>query len=339
MILHSPRPYRVASGVSMVVVAILCADDRMGAVRALEPEAIDWREDYGRALEEARVANRLLWVQFTGPWCPNCTRMERDSFPQPAIVQHARESFVPVKLRSDVHEQLALNFNLTGLPATVIVSPRREILASHQGYLGPAEFDTFLRESLSRSAERPGTRDPAADTSAPRGFPLTERSPRRDDEPLALAGYCPVSLVRDRKLIIGKAEYTVRHAGWNYRFASLDSSDRFREEPDRFVPAKNGLCAVNQMDRGKARIGNPQWGVVYRNHLFLCASEQDRRRFLEDPDRYAMVDVAEHGFCAHCIRQSGLLVRGDQSHELARNGWRYWFPDASHQEAFLASLR
>ena len=269
-----------------------------GSGLALEPEAITWRKDYGRAIEEARVANRLLWIQFTSSWCPNCTRMERESFPHPAIVQHARDSFVPVMLRADVHEQLALGFNLSGLPATVIVSSSREILASHQGFLGPAEFEAFLRESLSRQGDKSGSLQPTTDTIAPKRSEIKETSQQRGNEPLALAGYCPVSLVRDRKLVVGKSEYTLRHAGWIYRFASLESSDRFRQEPDGYVPARNGMCAVNQMDHGMAREGNPQWGVLYGNHLFLCASEQDRRRFLQDPERYAMVDVAEQGFCA-----------------------------------------
>ena len=70
--------------------------------RGDEPPSIDWRDDYAGALEDARAANRLLWIQFTGPWCPNCTRMERDSFPHPAIVEHSQRSFVPLKLRSDL---------------------------------------------------------------------------------------------------------------------------------------------------------------------------------------------------------------------------------------------
>ena len=71
------------------------------------------------------------------PWCPNCTRMEQDSFSHPAIRGHARQSFVPVKLRADANEELALHFELSGLPATVIVAPSREVLAVRQGYLGP----------------------------------------------------------------------------------------------------------------------------------------------------------------------------------------------------------
>jgi YHS domain-containing protein len=337
MIVHSPRHCRVASGIS-IVLAMLGAGEFMETARALEPEAIAWRDDYSRALEEARAANRLVWIQFTGPWCPNCTRMERDSFPHPAVVQHARDSFVPVKLRSDVNEQLALGFNLSGLPATIIVTPEGVILASHQGYLGPEEFEAFLRESLSHMVEKPGNseRDTVPNT-APGSVGRLASQPT-DDEPLALAGYCPVSLVRDRKLVPGQTEYTVNHAGWKYRFASLDSSDRFRKEPNSYVPAKNGSCPVNQLDHGKARTGDPRWGVLYKSHLFLCASEEDRRRFLENPERYAMVDVAEGGFCLHCIRESGLLVRGDQRHEVARQGWRYWFPDETHRDAFLASF-
>ncbi len=51
-----------------------------------------------------------------------------------------------------------------------------------------------------------------------------------------------------------------------------------------------------------------------------------------------MVDVAEEGFCMHCIRDSGLLVRGDPRHEVTRDGRRYWFPDVSHRDAFLAAV-
>ena len=335
MTVHSPRHCRAASGVS-IVLAMLGAGNFMNTVRALEPEAISWRDDYSRALEEARAAKRLVWIQFTGPWCPNCTRMERDSFPHPAVVQHARDSFIPVKLRSDVDEQLALGFNLSGLPATIILSPDREILASHQGYLGPDEFEAFLRESLSRSAEKPGNSERDAVPNAAQGSPERQASQPTNEEPLALAGYCPVSLVRDRKLVLGQTKYTVSHAGWKYRFTSLDSSDCFRKEPNSYVPAKNGSCPVNQMDHGKTRAGDPRWGVLYKSHLFVCATEEDRGRFLENPDRYALVDVAERGFCPHCIRESGLLVRGEQRHEVVRQGWRYWFPDEAHRDAFLA---
>jgi YHS domain-containing protein len=338
MIIRAPRNGRAAPGLSFAM-AIFCAGQIGLTALAAEPESIAWRDEYDRALEEARAANRLLWIQFTGPWCPNCTRMERDSFPDPAIVQHARDSFIPLKLRSDMHEQLAISFNLSALPATIIVAPSREVIAIHQGYLGPAEFEAFLRESLSAplgTPARPSASRERLDTSA-RAQPEVAQ-PEGDDQ-LALGGYCAVSLIRDRKLVPGQRDYEVRHAGRTYRFASLAMSDLFRNEPDIYVPANNGSCPVSQLERGKAVPGDPRWGILYNKHLFLFANEGNRLRFVNDPHRYSMVDVAEQGFCMHCIRETGVLVRGDPGHELARDGRRFWFPDASHRDAFLASLR
>jgi hypothetical protein len=220
MTIRPLRHRRLAAGV-LFVFAVLCARHDGLAVVAAEPESIAWREDYSSALDEAKAANRLLWIQFTGPWCPNCTRMERDSFPHPAVIEHSRASFVAVKLRSDVHEQLALSFNLSGLPATIIVAPSREIVAMHQGYLGPAEFDAFLRDSLSRRAAQPANLPAGAvEAGSP---PLRRRGgvgPKKEER-LALEGYCPVSLIHEKKLALGQDDYTVRHEGWTYRLATL----------------------------------------------------------------------------------------------------------------------
>jgi YHS domain-containing protein len=332
------RHRRLAAGASFVL-TILCTGTRELTVRAFEPDPIPWRENYGTALDEARAANRLLWIQFTGPWCPNCTRMERDSFPDPAVLQHARDSFVPLKLRSDFHEELALSFNLSGLPATIIVTPNREVVAIHQGYLGPAEFDAFLRDSLSRRAGKPTNSSRVTQKSGAPGPERQVGGKPKEEEPLALEGYCPVSLVRARKLVRGEAAYTVRHEGRTYRFATLVFSEQFRQEPDRFVPGNDGSCPVTELDRRQEKPGDPKWGVLYGGRLYLCASELDRRRFLEEPERYALVAVAEQGFCVHCIREAGLMVRGDPRLEVTRAGKRYWFPDDSHRDAFLASLR
>jgi len=320
-------------------ITLICAGLIESAARGIEPEAISWRDDYGNALEEARTANRLLWIQFTGPWCPNCTRMERDSFPHPTIVEHARQSFVPLKLQSDVHEQLALHFNLSALPATVLVAPNREVVAVHQGYLGPEEFDAFLREALVRHPEiAAAQRRPTASTDAMTSS-RTADTPQKKETQLALSGYCPVSLIKGHKLVRGQVEYTVQHEGRIYRFADRVMVDLFRREPHRYVPSNGGSCPVTQVEKRTSLPGNPKWGILYQEHLFLCATEGDRRRFLQSPERYSMVDVAEQGFCAHCIEQSGLLVRGDPGVEIMRDGLRYWFPDLAHRDAFVTSRR
>ncbi len=116
----------------------------LGSAGATEPTPISLANGELRRLPprgRPGRADRLVWIQFTGPWCPNCMRMERDSFPDADVIDHSQRSFVPLKLRSDVHERLALDFNLSGLPATVLIAPTREVIAIRQGYLGPDELE------------------------------------------------------------------------------------------------------------------------------------------------------------------------------------------------------
>jgi YHS domain-containing protein len=114
-------------------------------------------------------------------------------------------------------------------------------------------------------------------------------------------------------------------------------SSLFRKDPERYAPVNRGECPVSQVDGQVARPGDPRWGVLYQGRLFLCATQGARQRFLNDPKRYALVDVAEQGFCPHCLGGAGLLVRGDPKYTITREGRRYWFPDPSHRDAFLTA--
>lgn len=287
-----------------------------------ESTSIAWRDDYGRAMTEARTRNRAVWIQFTGPWCPWCVRMQQDTFPHPQVVGLSREALVPVLLRSDVHEEIALRFGLTGLPATILVSPKGEILAKHEGYLDPATFHAYVVSTLNRFGLL---------------HPPQPKRPPLAPAPLALAGYCPVSLVVDHRLTSGKQELSLQHDGRQYRFATDESRARFRKQPELFVPVNAGRCPVRQVDEAKTQLGDPHYGVLYEGHLYVCANEASRKLFLEKPERYAHVDVADRGFCPHCWTRENLLVRGRAEHSLTRAGQRFFFPDDVHLEAFRAS--
>ena len=65
-------------------------------------------------------------------------------FPIRQSSRHARRSFVPVKLRSDLNEQLVVACQITGIPASVVAAPNRDVIAIRQGFLGPDELDLFL---------------------------------------------------------------------------------------------------------------------------------------------------------------------------------------------------
>jgi len=290
MTLHRVRPARVAAAISFALPALFFGLNNKPA-RGDEPAAIAWQYDYGASLEQARSSNRYLWIHFTGPWCPNCTRMERDSFSHPSIVEQSQRSFLPLKLRSDENEQLVAAFGLTAIPATIIVAPNRDVIGFHQGYLGPDDLLALLNDCLARHPLAPAERaKTGAKESQPREQHPEGAKPEIKSE-LALNGYCTVSLIDDRKLVKGQAEHAVAHQGRTYRFGSLTASERFRQDPARYLPWNDGACPVTQLEERLSKPGDPRWGVLYAGRLYVCASEQNRRRFMENPARY----VAEEG--------------------------------------------
>jgi thioredoxin-related protein len=287
-----------------------------------DPKKIAWREDLAQAQVEAKSRDLLLWLQFTGPWCINCRRMDRATFVHAGVVGQSRGQFVPVKLRSDEHEALAQTLGLTSLPSTVIVRPNGEVVEKYEGYIEPETFEAVLASVLRREGRSPEQ--------------LAARAKKAKDREVALAGYCPVSLLQERKLVPGRPDLTVEHEGRTFRFASEAERRAFRLKPDSFAPANDGRCPVSQVDRGDFHPGDPRWGVVYGGHLFLFKDGAERDRFVKDPDRYANVDLTDRGSCRHCWSRSTLAPRPPSRFSAAYLWNGLPSPPSDRIEAFLA---
>ncbi|KAJ3048203.1 hypothetical protein HK102_012749, partial [Quaeritorhiza haematococci] len=119
-------------------------------------------------------------------------------------------------------------------------------------------------------------------------------------------------------------------------FANLVTFNLFRRDPERYVPANDGRCPVEQLEQGREAPGDPRYGALYKGRLYLCASVEDRLRFVQDPERYSTVGVEAQGNCPHCLDAEGLAVPGDPRYSLTQGGRRYWFPDESHRAAFMS---
>jgi YHS domain-containing protein len=260
--------------------------------------------------------------------------MEHDSFPSPAVVARADSEFVPLRLQADVHQDLALSFELNGLPASVIVDPDRRVLAVHQGYLGADELDAMLGRALAAYTPPVGG-EVLADAPPSRSASEFVGPPAPTARDAELSGFCPVSLLGEGTLVAGRDEHAAEYGGRIYRFASAPALDLFRRDPERYIPANDGRCPVERLDAGRQAPGDLRFAALYRERIYLCSSEDDRGRFMADPDRYAAVGVEAAGACPHCLAERGEAVPGDPRCSLVVGGRRFWFPDDSHRGAFL----
>ena len=286
------RPVRFGAGLFLTMaLAGLATVSARGAGQGTIP----WRDDLHRALQEARERNLLVWVQFTGPWCPSChpdgagvvdgspgrRLVPRAIRPGQAAYRRPRGPRGPLRPGGDPrddHPQAVGRGRLQERGVRRVRSPSWP--SWETPWPGPC---------------------PCARSPRPRGghggsLAATGEAEAEAEAEVSLAGYCPVSLVRDHRLVPGQPDHRLEHDGHEYRFADSGMRSMFRSQPERFIPVNAGRCPVDQVDRGESVAGDPRWGVLYQGHLYLCADRQGRDRFLKNPERYAYVDAADRGY-------------------------------------------
>ena len=117
-----------------------------------EADNLTWIHNYKRALAQAKLENRDLFINFTGVNCTNCRDMEQNVFPKPEVSEELNhfvlaELFTDRSLPDD-QRHAALLQKLTGvatLPVYVVLSPDGALLGTLQDRQNPHVFLQFLK--------------------------------------------------------------------------------------------------------------------------------------------------------------------------------------------------
>ena len=189
---------------------------------------------------------------------------------------------------------------------------------------------------------------PANAQSGSRSYPpsgSTRRAPTaagsgqrvQAEAPLALEGYCPVSLKRMNKWVKGAPSIQSVFDGHTYYFANGQGKQMFDDQPATCVPALGGDCAVSYVKMGKRVPGNIRHAALHGGRLFLFANAQGKQMFMADSNAYADADLAYDGKCVVCSLNMRQAVAGKPEFTVLRKGLRYLFPSADQRNEFLAN--
>lgn len=111
------------------------------------------------ALAQARARNRPVLLEFYADWCVDCKRMERSTYPEPAVRQALGDTLLlkaDVTANDDRHQALLKRFNLYGPPATLFFAPDGEELRPYRviGFMNAGSFADHVRSALDAAAGR-----------------------------------------------------------------------------------------------------------------------------------------------------------------------------------------
>jgi protein disulfide-isomerase len=110
---------------------------------------------------------------------------------------------------------------------------------------------------------------------------------RPGQPPLALDGFCPVTLLKKETWQKGNPQWGVIHRGRTYLFVGEKEKSEFFANPDQYSPVLSGIDPVALTETGVAIDGKRAHGVVYRQQMYLFASEENLQKFWNSPDDFA----------------------------------------------------
>lgn len=191
----------------------------------------------------------------------------------------------------------------------------------------------LVATSLTASAQS-GSRNPYPRPQQP---PAGSSQRVEPQAPVALEGYCPVSLRTINKWIKGLPSIQAVFDGQAYYFANQEGKKMFLADPAKYVPVLGGDSVVRLVKQGRRVSGNIHHATFHEGRLFLFANEEGKETFLANPSAYADADLAYGGNCVVCRLNMGQTVAGRPELTVIHKGLRYRFPAVGQRDQFLVN--
>jgi len=286
-------------------------------------QPVRWEVTLENAQRVAAQTNRLVLIHFWAPWCGICRQMEAEVLSQPAVIAELTADYVPVKINADHFPATAQQYGVTALPTTVIITPQGRALDVMRGRIETAQYATRLNQVATDVKRRaagvyaqvpPSTASPAP--SAPAGlsddryadyFNRTQSPPPIGAPPPTTqpATPPPTQTPVPASPAPAYAAQSFPPAGVGPppqgqgpqppAVAAQQPSMPAVEDKPRQAPAGNpplgmdGYCPVTLCEKQQWALGDRRWGAIHRGRTYLFTGQEEQRRFLADPDRYAPV--------------------------------------------------
>ena len=102
---------------------------------------------------------------------------------------------------------------------------------------------------------------------------------------MAIKGFDPVAYFVSGGPKRGKKEFSLRHAGVEWRFASAENRALFEANPAKYKPAYGGYCAYGVAQGYKVKIEGNAW-AIRGGKLYLNYDKGVQRRWNKKPASY-----------------------------------------------------
>lgn len=161
---------------------------------------------------------------------------------------------------------------------------RTEVVLASRESTAKTDLNSELDAGGEERDQTPKSQPKAQDAVAAQ---LTRALRRDASKRIGLNGYCPVSLQTASEWQPGTAEFKYEFQGVCYLLKTADDLERFKVDPEKFIPVLHGYDPVALQTQKKMQTGAIELGARYRDRVYFFASRSNRDTFLRNPGQYS----------------------------------------------------
>ena len=110
---------------------------------------INWSNDYQGALATAQKEKKPVLLAFHADWCGPCNEMKKVTYHDPAVVK-ALQKIIPVMIDTPKERELTSNYQVTGIPAYIVLGPDGKVIGDFIGFQNPKDFIAEINKALKK---------------------------------------------------------------------------------------------------------------------------------------------------------------------------------------------
>lgn len=105
-------------------------------------------EDWDKALEQARLQNKMIFLDAYASWCGPCKLMKRSTFSDKEVGEYFNEHFVNVAIDMEkgIGPSLSKKFGLEAYPTLFILDQNGNVIGQSVGFLRAGQLINFAKE-------------------------------------------------------------------------------------------------------------------------------------------------------------------------------------------------
>lgn len=110
-------------------------------------DSINWQSYTSATFAKAKKQHKLVLLFGKATWCPWCRRMKNETFTDSTVISLINKNYVPIMIDIDDQSSIADQYNISVVPANIIMTDDYKVVDSKTGYLSANQMASFLQKN------------------------------------------------------------------------------------------------------------------------------------------------------------------------------------------------